>query len=143
MNLIKLKGIIRVYGDTSYRGQCKLEVAEQQGFFAWLKEYHPDYYTIACHPKNEGVRTWGQAAFDNAMGSLNNGASDVIIPTSVSFVCEIKRQDHTKSSITDDQITYLKTSKKKGAFSCVALARNGAISAFNHWLELTGQTTKK
>ncbi len=65
---------------------------------------------------------------------MTPGASDVIIPGCVTFVCEIKRQDHTKSKWQAGQVEYLTAAHNAGAFACVALGWIGAREAFNQWL---------
>jgi len=65
---------------------------------------------------------------------MTPGASDIVIPASVSFVCEMKRQDHTKSKWQDGQIAYLDAAQRAGAFTCVALGNLGALEAFEAWL---------
>lgn len=64
-----------------------------------------------------------------------SGASDIIIPGSPSFVCEMKRRDHTKSSLAPEQVEYLRAAKKTGAFVCIALGCDAAWGAFGEYLE--------
>jgi hypothetical protein len=66
---------------------------------------------------------------------MTKGAPDIIIPASVAFVCELKRQDHTKSKWQDGQQEYLLEAQKQGAFVCIALGYVGAYKAFNFWIE--------
>ena len=66
---------------------------------------------------------------------MTPGASDIIIPASVSFVCELKRKDHTQSKWQDGQIEYLEAANHAGAFVCVALGWEAAWQAFNDWLQ--------
>lgn len=128
-----------VYGDRSYRGECRAESAEQMDAFSWLKMHHPDLHRIAVHPKSESKRTWGQVKFDRATGGMNAGASDIIIPASPPFICEMKRADHTKSTWQKGQVDYLEQCKKQGAFVCVALGFEGFKLAFSEYLKLTGK----
>ena len=121
-----------VFGDVTYRGPCDLEDTEQINFFAHLRFKWSQYFAIAVHPKNEGKRSPQQAAKDKKMG-LNTGASDVIIPASSSFVCEIKRRDHTKSKWTTGQQEYLQAAQNNGAFVCVALGYIAALEAVEYW----------
>ena len=51
---------IPVYGDTSYRGDCPPESAEQITFFGALRRTYPALGSIAIHPRNEGKRTHRQ-----------------------------------------------------------------------------------
>lgn len=124
----------RVFGDINYRGPCPKEDIEQIDFFSWLAFNHPDYAALAIHPKNEGKRTYQQVTRETMLGSINTGASDVIIPAGLGFVCEIKRRDHTKSRWQKGQPEFLTRASKAGAFSCVALGCQGAKEAFLNYL---------
>lgn len=130
---MRLPKTIKVYGDTSYRGDCRSENAEQKDCFGRLKERYPELYKIAIHPKNEGKRDGKQSSFDKVTGALNTGASDIIIPTG--FVCELKRRDHTKCCLTKPQIEYLESAQDDGAFACIALTADDFEDALKDWLE--------
>ena len=65
---------------------------------------------------------------------MSPGASDIVIPGNPSFVCEMKRQNHTISSWQKGQIEYLEAAAKAGAFACVALGAAAAWEAFEQWL---------
>lgn len=136
---MKFPEFLRVFGDTTYRGDCPLEGAEQATFFAQLRKAHPDTYgVLALHPKNEGKRKgaqFQQLARDKALG-LSPGAADTVIPGSPAFVCEIKRLDHTKCKWQKGQQEYLKAAQDTGSFACVALGWQAAMQALNEWLEL-------
>lgn len=126
---------LSVYGDTSFRSPCPSETAEQVTFFGYLRRTYPDSYgLIAIHPRNEGKRHHVQVAREKAEG-MTPGAADIIIPGSPSFVCELKRRDHTKCQWQAGQQEYLKACQQAGAFVCVALGWEAAIEAFNKWRE--------
>ena len=125
---------LTVYGDQSFRGQCPTEAAEQVTFFARLRRHYPDTWgRLAIHPRNEGKRHWRQTAQQKAEG-MTPGASDIVIPGSPSFVCEVKRRDNTKCRWEEGQAEYLKAAQDAGAFVCVALGCDAAWEAFNDWL---------
>jgi len=127
---MKFPSWLKVYGDTSYRGECPSETLEAITFFAQLRREYPDTYgLIATHIRNEGKRNWYQASREKAEG-MTKGAPDIIIPMSRTFVCEMKRLDHTKSKWQPMQLEYLKTAHDAGAFVCVALGYDAAYSAF-------------
>ena len=135
---------IRIYGNLEYRDkQCPKESSEQITFFNRLRKEYPDTYgRIALHPKNEGELINGQfqaITKDKAMG-MSVGASDIIIPGISTFVCELKRQDHSLSKIHDEEIEYLLAAKKAGAFVCIALGCDAAWEAFNDWRKLNEKT---
>ena len=130
-----------VYGDTSWRGKCPAESIEQMTFFNTLRrEYPVTWGRLALHPRNEGQRKGGQikAMIQHKAEGLTPGASDVIIPARVTFVCELKRRDHTQSKWQDGQIEYLAEANNAGAFACVALGWEAAWQAFGEWLDVDG-----
>jgi hypothetical protein len=125
---------LKVYGDINFRGVCPKENAEQVTFFARLRRHHADTWgRLALHPRNEGQRSWSQTAWQKAEG-MTPGASDIIVPGAPSFVCEMKRKDHTKCSWEEGQAEYLKAAQDAGAFVCVALGCDAAWEAFHDWL---------
>lgn len=126
---------VKVYGDTAWRGKCPTETAEQVTFFGRLRrEYPTSWGRLAIHPRNEGLRTHRQAMKHKAEG-MTAGTSDIVIPGSPAFVCELKRKDHTQSRMEDGQIEYLETAKDAGCFVCVALGCDAAWEAFKEWRE--------
>lgn len=132
---MKFNPKIPVYGDTSFRGKCTVEDVEHINFVSWARCNHPEQAAVLIHPKGEGKRSFQQAAKEKKMG-LNTGASDIIIPASLSFICELKRLDHTKSKWQDGQQEYLLAAQKLGSFVCVALGAEGAKLAFLEWLDI-------
>jgi hypothetical protein len=133
---VKIPTWLRLYGSPSFRGKCPTENAEQITFFNALDD---DLRKIALHPRNEGKRTLAAAQREKAEG-LTPGASDIIIPGRPTFVCELKRQDHTKSQWQPRQLDFLKLCQERGAFVCVALGHEAAMEALNEWS--TTHTTK-
>jgi len=136
---MKIPENIPVYGDINYRDKlCPKESAEQITFVSRIINRYPlTYGRIILHPKNEQRLINGQFSAiskDRAMGSLNKGASDIIIPGNPAFVCEIKRRDHTQSKLEDWQIEYLLACDIVGCFVCVALGCDAAMEAFNKWM---------
>lgn len=126
-----------VYGDTGFRGNCPAEAVEQVTFFNRLRREYPDTWgRLAMHPRNEQQLKGGQfqgMARQKAEG-MTPGASDIVIPGRRTFVCELKRRDHTKSKWQDGQIEYLTAAHDAGAFACVALGYEAAWRAFCDWL---------
>lgn len=123
-----------VFGDQDYRNKkCPVESAEQITFFNTLRREYPELGIIAIHPRNEGKRTAQQAQRQKSEG-MTPGASDIIIPCRVPFVCELKRADHTLSGWEPGQIAYLEAAKNNGAFVCVALGHKAALEALSVWI---------
>lgn len=134
MNLNDLPTSVRLYGDTEWRGKCPHEGLEQITFFNRVRRGYPDTLgAIALHVRNEGKRYRDQIALHKAEG-MTTGAADIIIPGRVTFVCELKRQDHTKSQWQPGQMTYLEAAGSSGAFACVALGCNAAWEALHDWI---------
>ena len=121
---------IPVYGDTSFRGDCPTETAEQATFFNQLPK---ELRAIALHIRNEGKRTNNQMARQRAEGGFVKGSADIIIPGCPTFVAELKRKDHTKSKWQDGQVEYLLACKRQGAFVCVSLGWESCMEAVNEW----------
>lgn len=128
---------IPVFGDTEYRDKkCPTEALEQVTFFNRVRRDYPDTWgLIATHIRNEGKFSVQQRTRQKAEG-MTPGASDIIIPGNPTFVCELKRRDHTVCKWQDGQQTYLLTSQKMGAFACVALGADAAMEAFKKWISL-------
>ena len=125
---------IPIYGDTTYRGPCAKENAEQVTAINAIRKKWPNTAgALVIHPENEGKRSWAQAAWAKA-GGLNPGASDIIIPGNPAFVCEIKRRHHTKSKWEDGQQEYLKAAQDAGCFVCIALGWEAVVEAVDDWL---------
>jgi len=134
---MKIPQDIKVFGDMSFRGDCAKEDLELITFFNQLRIKYPKLAKVAIHPDNEGL-VFG-TGFNNhtrqkAKGAIRNGAADIIICGCPTFVCEMKRQDHTKSRWQDGQLDFLQTSQELGAFVCVALGYEAALEAVNNWI---------
>lgn len=126
-----------VYGDTSFRGKCPTEALEMVTFFARLRrEYPATWGALAIHPRNEGLKERGQFASvqRHAAEGMIKGAADIIIPGRPTFVCELKRKDHTQSSWQEGQVEYLTAAHEAGAFACVALGHEAAWMAVRLWI---------
>ena len=126
---------IQVFGDVKFRGDCPSETLEAITFFAKIRKEYPETFgKIATHIRNEGKRSHQQTSMQKAEG-MTTGASDILIPGSPSFCCELKRQDHTKSKWQDGQQKHLLEAQKQGSFVCVALGYKAAYDAFIYWNE--------
>lgn len=127
---------IRVYGNIKFRGKCPKETIEQITFVSWVRRTYPDTHGLTLfHAKNEKKRKGAEFVEldkDKAMGFVK-GCSDIHDHGKPSLCMEIKRQDHTQSTIDDDQVSYLLAAQKNHAFVCIALGHEAAIEAFNDW----------
>ena len=109
-----------VYGDTSFRGDCPSESAEQITFFNRLRrEYPTTWGALAIHPRNEGLKRAGQfsSVQKHAAEGMTKGAADIIIPARIALVCEMKRQDHTQSAWQPSQVEFLTAAHNAGCFA--------------------------
>lgn len=132
---MKIPDWLPVFGDMSYRGECPSENEEQVTFFNHIRIRFP--YTLgrlALHPRNEGKRNWKEAQREKLDG-MATGASDIVIPGNPTFLCELKRQDHTQSRLSEPERQYLLEACKHGAFVCVALGWDGAMEAVEEWMK--------
>lgn len=128
---------VPIYGSLEYRNKhCALEDAELETFVNQLREKHPKLATLFIHIPNEGERTMDEVQILKRKGALNKGAVDELIPADISFVGELKREDHTLSVIYDEQINYLITAHQLGAFAFVALGWRANWQALEDWLKL-------
>ena len=124
---------IRIYGQ-KIKG-CKIpESAHSITFFNTLRTKYPEYAGACFHVRNEGKRTPQQIEREKAEGFLT-GVSDIILPGSPSFVCELKSQS-TTAKTSNEQIKFLLAAQSHGAFVCVALGHEAAMNAFCDWLEI-------
>jgi len=130
---------VPVFGDQSFRGQCPSESVEQMTFFNWLGREHPAWRSLAIHPRNEQQLRGGQfrALARHKAEGMTPGASDIIIPGAPTFVCELKRRDHTLSKWQPGQVEYLEAARDVGCFACVALGADAVKEAFLEWITLT------
>lgn len=129
---------IPIYGDSEYRGECPIESAEQITFVNTIRREYPDTYGLTLvHNKNEGKRKgkqFDQLKKDKLMG-FSTGSPDIQIPGSPSLCMELKRRDHTLCKISKEQVDYLLAAKEQGAFISVAFGYDGAMQAFNEWIQ--------
>lgn len=123
---------LTVYGNKAYRGDCPKEDAELVTFFNILRRDYPDLSERAFHVENEGKKNFAQVTQSKIKGQLS-GVSDIIIIDTPSFVCEMKRRDHTKSTWQSGQLPFLESCHKAGAFVCVALGYDAAMEAVHDW----------
>lgn len=132
MNLKQIPNYIPVFGDINFRGDCATETAELIGFFRLLEIEHPSLAAIATHIRNEGKRSKFQG-YKQQQEGMNTGASDIIIPCSPPIVIELKRRDHTLSTISAKQVSYLSSAHVLGGYAVVALGAIGAMEAVRSW----------
>lgn len=112
------------------------ETLEQVTFFSRLRREYPDSWgLLGYHQRNEGKRTHARVSMEKAEG-MTTGAADIIIPGAPAFVCEMKRRDHTQSTLSAEQLAYLMAAKQAGAFVCIALGADAAWEAFHEYLRL-------
>ena len=125
-----------IYGDLDLRGRCPAEDLEQVTFFSRLRRGFPDTFgALGVHPRNEGQLRSGQfsAVSKHKAEGMVKGASDIIIPGAPTFICEMKRRDHTKSAWQDGQVQYLNAAAACGCFTVLALGADAAWAAFEEW----------
>lgn len=140
--MIKLERLraagIEVVGDTSYRNpKCSMEDAELVTFIAeWNRD--PDLCRIpVLHIPNEKKRRskqdFAELKKQKLKGAFVPGASDIIAVGFPTLVIELKRADHTVSSIEQDQIDFLTKAQNADAWVCVALGYKAALQFAREW----------
>jgi len=133
---MKIPTGIKTFGDLSMRGDCPSETLEQITFFNKIRKKYPNTHgALVFHVRNEGKRRYDQMAKQKAEGFVT-GVPDIFIPGCPSFVCELKRQDHTKCKISKKQIEYLYIAKSLGSWVCIAFGYEAALKAFEAWLQI-------
>lgn len=146
MKFNNLSPSVHIYGDLLFRGECPREEVEQASFFSRLRREYPDSHGLtALHPRNEGLLIAGQfsAVIKRQIEGMAKGAADIVIPGMPTFVCELKRQDHTKSKWQAGQVEYLNAAADAGAYTCVALGAVAAWEAFTVYLEYIKKAERK
>jgi len=128
---------IPIFGDPDYRTQhCALEAQEQSAFFEQIRAQYPDSWgLLATSIQNEAGKDVAVRTAIAKKAGLVTGAPDIIIPGRMTFLCELKRKDRTKSRIGTAQLDYLLAAQKAGAFVCIALGSEAAWKAFQYWRE--------
>jgi hypothetical protein len=122
----------KIYG-TTLPGKQPSEKVEMASFFSRLRREYPDSYgLLALHIRNEGLRNARQVQSMRSEGGFVKGASDIIIPGSPAFVCEMKSRAKG-ARLSPEQIAYLTAAQAAGAFACVAIGAQGAWEAFGEW----------
>lgn len=133
---MKFNKEIPVFGDSSFRGDCKKEDLEAMDFYSWLKFNHPEHAEFYIHPKAEGKRTYAQVNYEKKTGGIPTSTPDGLMMHAIPFCVELKRKDHTKSKWQDGQEDKLIGLSKRGCFVGVALGADGMKEAFTKWLEI-------
>jgi len=128
---------IMVWGNTRFRGKCPLEEIEMVSWFNRIRREYPDTYgAVATHIRNEQLKQRGQfsTAMKHSAEGLVTGASDIILPAGPKpLIIEMKRCDHTKSALSDEQVKYLRAATALGSYAVVCLGAAAAWEAFEWW----------
>lgn len=113
------------------------ETAVQVEFFAMLRREKPiTWGRLALHIRNEGKKTPQQVVREKLEG-MQTGASDIVIPARIPFVCELKRCTRP-AKFTDEQQAYLTAAHEAGSFACVCYGLNALLTAYSDWLSFVG-----
>lgn len=138
MNLPELRAAnIQVYGDTGYRNKdAKPEDAELITFMQWLQREYPQFPAI--HVKNEKKRKgkdFVELAAERKKSAIVKGWPDILIAGFPALFIELKKTDHTLSSVEPDQLRFLQRAANVDCWAVVALGYVGAQMAFMDWLK--------
>lgn len=133
--LRKLDDRIAIYGCKKHRSKNPpSEDAEQMTIFNELRVNYPDVAAVATHVKNEGKKTHAEVKKDYQMGLLA-GFSDIVIAGNPTMFCELKKEDITKSKISEQQEDFLIRAQKRGSFAFVALGHKGFLEGLRAWVD--------
>lgn len=138
MRLDNLPAGVRLFGDPTYRGRCPREVVEQVSVINRIRGEYPETWgLLAFHPRNEQLLERGQfsSVIKHKAEGMTAGFADLVVAGSPTFLCEIKRLDHTLSTWQPGQLKHLTAAANAGAFACVALGAVAAYSAFQEWVD--------
>lgn len=113
---------VRIY-DSGFRGQCPPEYIEQIDAMSWIRFEYPQYSSLCFHPINEGEISV-QYRQKLIKCGLTAGIADMVILIPAGgypyAVIEIKRQDRTRSRLSEAQRLHLNAAAELGAFAAVA-----------------------
>lgn len=118
----------KIYG-SPLPGDRPSEAMEMATFFTQLPD---NLKSIAIHVRNEGRMSHAQLAKIKSAGGYIKGASDIIIPGSPTFVCELKSLSK-KSRVSKEQKIYLDNAAQNGAFAVLAYGWEAAMEAVKEW----------
>lgn len=140
---------IPIYGDVSFRGECKKEDPELSYGYQALKLKYPQYEHLFFHVVNEWKPT-GSTSYAHYTKLLNKGmkprlADFICLPVkhgAPAFLCEVKRLNIAESLKSKarkehylEQISLLSSQKQNGAVVCVALGGHNLVQAFTEYVE--------
>lgn len=127
---------IHIYGDKAFRGMCPEERYEITTFFQELRLRHPNLAKTACHIRNEGKRSRWET-YNHKRQGMVPGIADIVIGGIPTCFIELKRRDHSQSTLSTKQLECLRAAKEQGCFVAIALGAEAAMRAVDRWLVLS------
>ena len=113
--------MIRTY-DSHFRGHCRTERAEQIDCISWLGYHYPAEFSLIWHTPNESSGN----AFHHSLRvkeGVKAGVPDIIHIGGTEIwragLFELKRQDRTKSRLSDEQKAFLEAADARACFAAV------------------------
>lgn len=141
MNLITLaEHKIEVVGDTSFRGDCPLEDAETITLINQIKSAYDGRFALSVlHVKNEKHRKdktdFRELAAERKKGAMIAGWVDVTVTGFPTLFIEMKRLDHTLSTVPKVELDFLVANQKNDCWCCVALGWRAGFAFFERWVK--------
>lgn len=130
---MKFPANIQVFGDKSFRGPCPLEGTDQKTLIHEIRHRWPrGIGRLVIHPRNEGKRSKRKYQREFLDG-LTAGAPDIIIPGCPTLCLELKRRDHTLSSVSLAESEYLEAARRAGCYTAIALGWEAGLAAVEAW----------
>lgn len=135
---------IIIHGDLSFRGKCPHEDVEARAFVAMARRMHPEYARGLVHIPNE--YTVGKSGYE-----ITKAKREGMTPGHPDFIfggrrftgyVELKRKDPTQSTWNRKQTEFMLDARKNGAWVAYALGADGALLAFERWMEWSNKLDK-
>lgn len=124
--------MIRIY-DSGYRGECPTEIIEQINCAGWLEKNHPERWPLIFHVANEIKANPQYMAKRKKMG-VRSGVSDIIDFGEIRGAFELKRQDRTKSKVSEEQMAFLEAVDASGGFAAIVYGYSSFLLAYSEYL---------
>lgn len=128
--------MIRIY-DSGYRGDCRIETAEQIDCASWLQFNHAGRWSLIWHTPNEQKATASYMQKRQKMG-VKSGVSDIIDFGAVRGAFELKRCDKSKCKVSKEQREFLEAVDASGGFAAICYGFEQFKIAYSDYLEFVG-----
>lgn len=120
----------------NHRATCRSERCEQIDAVGWLERNHPDRWPLIWHTPNE-ARASPQHMQMRRKEGVKAGVPDIIDATGpITGFFEMKRQDSSKSRVSEEQREFLQAAADRGHFCAVCYGFSAFKEAYADFLAL-------